>query len=241
MSSTSETGHAINIANFKLLIDECNAFGSTYNPSNARLKTDKMIIQWETANTAHQALTLAIQQAKIPINEREILFEPTSKLVTRTLNYFESTDASKEIKKDAKGLADKFRGFHIVVEKLPDGNPDPKHVSNSHMSFVQRADTFKQLIDLYSSDVNYAPNENDLKIDVLRTLYESMKTANDNIGTIIAPVNVSRITRDDALYTPTTGIVDTAMACKDYVVGLFGAEAPQTKLVRKIEFRRLAK
>jgi hypothetical protein len=160
------------------------------------------------------------------------------KLVTRTLNYFESTKASKEIKKDAKGLADRFRGFGVGVDTLPDGTPDPADVSTSHQGYVQKADTFKQLRDLYQSEPLYAPNENDIRVAALTTLYDAMKAANDNIGIILAPVETARITRDKALYDDETGMIDVSASCKDYVQGLFGASSPEAKLVRGIKFTR---
>lgn len=238
MASNTETGHSVNISNFKLLIDKCTAFGAPYNPSNVRLTIANMTTLWTTADTSHQTLTAAIQAAKAPINDRQILFEPTEKLVTRTLNYFKSTDASDQVKADAKGLADRFRGYGVKVDKLPDGTPDPADVSTSHQGFVQKADTFKQLVDLYGGDANYVPNEADLKVPALQLLATAMKTANDNIGTIIAPVGTARITRDKALYEEKTGIVDVAQACKDYVKGVFGATAAETKTVTGIKFTR---
>ena len=219
MPSNFETGHVVNLSNFKLLIDNCAAFGAAYNPSNTRLSLANMTTLWTDADNAHQAMTLAVQQAKNPINDRQIVFEPLDKLVTRTLNYFNSTDASEQVKTDAKGLADRFRGYGTTVAKLQDGTPDPAHVSNSHQGYIQKSDTFKQLVDLYDSDGNYNPNETDIAIAALRSLATAMKTANDGIGGILAAVNTSRISRDKALYEETTGIVDTAMACKDYVKG----------------------
>jgi hypothetical protein len=238
MASIAETGHAVNISNYKLLIDKCNAFGVIYNPSNADLKIVPMTTQWTSGKATHDALTAALQASKGPINAREILFEPVDKLVTRTINYFNSTNASAQIKLDAKGLADRYRGFGIKVETLPDGSPDPAHVSNSHQSYVQKADTFKQLVDLYNSEPLYAPNENELKIVALTALSTAMKTSNDNIGTIIAPVDTLRIARDHALYDEETGIVDMAGKCKDYVKGLFGATSPEARTVIPIKFTR---
>ena len=238
MATVSETGHAVNISNFKIMIDSCTAFGVDYNPSNTDLTVVNMTTLWTAGDTAHQTLTTAVQNSKNPINEREILFKPADKLVTRTLNYFESTKASDEIKKDAKGLADRFRGYGVEVEKLPDGSPDPDDVSTSHQSYVQKADTFKQLIDLYASDANYAPNETELTIATLTTLWNDMKTLNDNIGTVLAPVETARIARNEALYAEGTGIVDVAMACKDYVQGLYGATSLEAKMIRGIKFTR---
>jgi len=243
MASTSETGHAVNISNFKLLIDKCTAFGAPYNPSNPDLIIASMTTLWTTADGAHQTLTAAIQLAKNPINARQILFEPADKLVTRTLNYFESTKASDQIKKDAKGLADRFRGFGVGLPPPPPAAlavppAPPADVSTSHLSFVQRGDTFKQLVDLYGSEPLYAPNEVDLQVATLTTLSTAMKTSNDGIGTILSPVETARITRDDALYDKDTGMVDIAAKCKDYVQGLFGATSSEAQMVRGIAFRR---
>lgn len=75
MGKISETGHVINISNFKLMIDTCTAFGAVYKPSNANLTIANMTMQWTTADTAYQALTATIQNSKEPINEREILIK----------------------------------------------------------------------------------------------------------------------------------------------------------------------
>jgi hypothetical protein len=38
MPSTSETGHAKNVANFETLVSFCTGYGATYNPSRDALK-----------------------------------------------------------------------------------------------------------------------------------------------------------------------------------------------------------
>jgi len=238
MASNSETGHTVNISNFKLLIDHCTEFGATYNPSNTALTIANMTALWTAGDTAHQALTLAVQTAKNPINARQILFEPTEKLVTRTMSYFNSTGASDQIKADAKGLADRYRGYGVGVAKLPDGTPDPADVSTSHQGYIQKGDTFKQLVDLFASEPAYSPNEAELKLVTLQALSTAMKTANDGIGTILAPVSNARIARNKALYEKDTGIVDQAMDCKNYVKGLYGATAPETRLISGLKFTR---
>jgi hypothetical protein len=241
MASNSETGHAVNISNFKLLIEKCTGFGSSYNPSNTGLSVASMTGLWTSADTAHGKLTNSLQLSKIPINEREGMFEGLNKLVTKTFNYYESTEATKGALKDAKGLADRIRGFGAVVKKLPDGSVDPKGVSKSHQSFVQKYDAFKQLVDLYGSDANYAPNEADLKITALNGLLTDLKKANDDIGKIISNVEEARFDRDHLLYDKDKGLVDVALKCKKYVKGLYGATAAETKSVMGISFRNLGK
>lgn len=233
MASNSESGHANNVANFKLLIDECSSFGSKYQPSNVDLSIGSMTSLWTSGNDAHVALTNALINSKTPIAARTTLFTPVNKLVTKTLNYFESTKASKQLKSNAKTIADRIRGAAKV-----DKQENPDDVSVSHQGFVQKQDYFRQLLELYKSDANYAPNEDELKIATLQTLSDEMKKSNDNIGTIIAPLGNALIARNKALYSPETGLVDVAQLSKDYVQGVYGASAPETKNVRKIKFKR---
>ena len=242
MASKSETGHAVNLANFKVLIDACGTFGAAYNPANARLSVATMTTQWTSASTDHTTLNQNLMAAKPTINSREILFNPLSKLITRVISSLNSTDASPQIKADAKGLADKIRGFGLSKPKAAppaDGTtpPDADFVSKSHLGFVQRADNFKSLIELLKTEPAYTPNEADLTTASLATLYVSLKTANDGMGTILKGVEKKRISRDKSLYTPNTGIIDTATKSKDYVKSIFGATSPEYKMVKGLKFR----
>jgi len=239
MASNSETGHAVNIANFKLLIDKCGSFGAGYNPSNLDLTIANMTTLWNNATTAHSIITTALQSAKEPINARYILFKPLSSLTTRVIAILNSTKASASVKKDAKGLADKIRGFKNTKPKTDaGGNPAEDSVSTSHMSYVMRVDNFKSLIELLKTVPTYVPNEPELAVAGLETLHTNMKAANDNIGTIISPVDVARIDRNRVMYTEEVGMVDVALACKNYVKGAAGASEPEYKLVAKIKFTK---
>lgn len=236
--ANNETGHATNIGNFKLMIDECTSFGPSYNPGNPALTTGNMTILWASGDSAHRNLTDAFQLSKVPINHRQELFDSAEKIVTRTFNMFKSIASGDRIKEDAKGLANRFRGYGVKVKKQADGTPDPDQVSTSHQGYIDRADTFRQLVTLIGSDANYTPNETDLKLPSLDALATQMKNANDAIGTILAPVGAARIARDNALYAPTTGMVDVALSCKNYVKAVFGASSPQAKAVNGIKFSR---
>ena len=238
MASTTETGNAVNISNFKLLIDTCTGFGAAYSPSNTSIKISDMGAKWVIANDAQTTIITALQESKEPINEREIAFEPLGKLVTRTISYLNSTTANAQVKKDAKGLADQIRGFNKVKPKAPGAVPDVEAISTSHLSYVKRAENFLSLITLYGTITEYSPNETELKTAGLNTYYTDLKKLNDKIGTILSPVNMARIERDKQLYAEGTGIVYIAEACKQYVKSLYGATAPETKLVTKIKFRK---
>ncbi len=96
MPSTSETGHSVNLAIFKTFIDYCSSYGNKYQPSNSDLVIATMTIQWKDASDAHKTATDAFINAKNPIAQRKTVFAPLDKLVTKTLNYYESTKADKQ-------------------------------------------------------------------------------------------------------------------------------------------------
>ena len=58
MPSTSETGHAKNVANFEDLISFCNGYGATYNPSKDALTSAKLTDLQTNAKAS-------LQQAKL--------------------------------------------------------------------------------------------------------------------------------------------------------------------------------
>ncbi len=240
MASSSESGHAVNIAHLKLLAETCAGFGVKYNPSNGEITVVKLKLKWTTVNAAQTTLTTAVAASKEPINQRAILFEPIDKLITRSLNFLNSTTASSQVKKDAKGIADKIRaiGGTKKTTSAPDadGNIDVLTVSNSQQSYVQKAENYLKYCELIATITDYTPNEAELKAPAMKLLYQPMKDANDAIGIILAPVEQARIDRDHGLYDNFTGVIDLAKACKQYVKALFGATSAEAKLVTGIKF-----
>lgn len=241
MATFSESGHAINISNFKLLIDTCTGFAGGYQPSNPDLVIAAMTAKWTNATAIHDALTASLMTSKDPINDRELLFAPLNKRITRVMNYLDSTKASASFKKDARGFADVIRGKNLSgkAKKLADGSLNPEFVSTSHMSYIMRLDNLKKLVVLLGTNANYAPNEADLRMAELNLLVNEMSAMNDGIGSIISPLNQLRIDRNVALYEPETGIYSVSLACKKYVRGVFGAKSAQAALVGAIKFRNM--
>ena len=242
MSSNSESGHAVNIANFKTLHDTCLAFGVVYDPSNTQLTLVNMLAQWTAANTAQGSMNSAIQAAKQPVNNRQIAFEPLNKIITRSLASLNSTDASDQVKHDAKTLADEIRGHNRnsapPAAEGAEAELDEDFLSTSHMSFVQRVNNLESYVDLLSNIAEYTPNEADISVAGLTTLKTNLETANNAVAPLVATASTSRISRDHLLYDDETGIVDVAGKCKDYVKSIFGATAAEYRLVSGIKFRK---
>ncbi|MEK7263253.1 MAG: hypothetical protein AAB071_01935 [Bacteroidota bacterium] len=246
MSTASETGHAINVANFESLITYCTAYGPIYNPSKNTIKLaslNALLTSAKTALTAHN--TVFTQQYENAINARELIFEPLSKLTTRIINALDACNVTDLTVTDAKTIARKIQGRR-ASDKLPPVPDDPttpndesqKSISASQMSFDNRIDNFEKLIQLLAGQPGYLPNETDLKLITLNTLLADMKTKNSAAITAVTSLSNTRIARDAILYTPETGLLDIAAEVKKYVKSVFGATSPQSKQVSGLKFKK---
>ena len=242
MGKSSESGHAVNLSNCKLLIDTCTGFGADYDPSNTDLTITALTAQWTTGTTEQKAYITALEGIRQPVNERRKLFDSMDTLVTRILGELNSSKADAKLKADAKSIADDIRGNNAPAEKKSgdDGKPGGT-ISQSHTGYVQRANSFFKLVELLKTIPEYAPKKADLKTTALTALHASMETANNGIGAILNVADNALLQRNRVLYTPETGIVDTALSCKEYVKGLYGAASAEYKMVKKIAFKSFAK
>jgi hypothetical protein len=240
MASTSETGHIINIENFRKIIDRCEQFPN-YSPPNDNITVVNMTAKWTSANDAHSAYLTARNNTKVPVDDREVLFENMEGIVRRVLYNYECTDASKQAKEDAAGYVRKITGSNVRIPRLENNIPDPKYVSNSQQSFVKKVEHFEQLIIMLKSDTYYKPNENYLKTTALDTMLTDLKNANKSVEQLAAVVDKYRADRNHALYDGGTGIIDVSLACKKYVRSLFGAKSDEAKSVTGIPLKRIMK
>ncbi len=239
MASNSETGHAINLANEKTMYDYLVQLGVVYAPSNPQITTAKINANWTAATAAHKIVNDSLIDSKKPINDREILFDPMDKLVTRMVNNFGASGASDAAVKDAKGFADDIRGFKVRIKKDKGNNPLPGQVSVSQLSFVNRQDNFSKLVSLLKKDGHYNPSEPDLKVLVLEAYAANLKTLNDNIGTILAPLTSARGTRDQLMYEGPNNLLELARLVKKYCKGLPPEYAAIVKVINGLRFKKI--
>jgi hypothetical protein len=240
MASTSETGHAKNVANFEDFISFVTAYGAPYNPSKASIKLvnlNAIFTQAKTDITNVMNKTVAFNNFS---NVRVILFEPLQKLSTRLVQALASTDASKELINDAKSVNRKIQGKRAkAIEIATDPNaPAPNTISASQLSYDQLIEHFSKLIEILKSEPTYAPNETELKITTLVAQLASLKTANTNVTNAYTAISNARIARDKTLYKEKTGMYDVTLDVKNYVKSLFGISSPEFKQLSKIKFSK---
>ena len=243
MASTSETGHAKNVANFEDLISFCNGYGGSYNPSKAILQIGNLTTLHSNAQNSLAGVTSSKTSFANATNARQTSFDPLKKLCTRIVNALDATDATDKLVKDAKTINNKIQG------KRAGGKPktapasgseaaEDKTISVSQQSYDALVENFGKLIDLVGTEPTYTPNETELQISTLQTNLGNLRTTNTAVINAYTNYSNSRITRDSILYGKTSGLVDVALEVKKYVKSVFGATSPQYKQVSKLEFKR---
>ena len=175
---------------------------------------------------------------------RKVAFKPFGKLITRVFNSLKATDTTKEVDNSARTIVRKLQGRRasakITEEEkkaLEAEGKEVNQISASQMSFDNRIENFDKLIMLLSSVPLYNPNEEELKIETLKALYNQLKEKNTEVILPIVQLSNSRISRNKILYKENTGLVDIALDSKTYIKSVFGATSPQYKQVSRLYFK----
>ncbi len=242
--SQSESGHAINVANFEHLESFCIGYGLKYQPTRstimlpalAALRTSSVAVI-TSLNNLNSVLALAI-------DDREDAIAPLSPLCTRVFSGASVSNVSDSFVEDLKSVYQKLHGeritpLHPTLKDNPNMTEEEfiKNISTSQMSFDRRIENFSKFIILLSLEPNYIPNETDLTVASLTAYYNTLKTANTAVINANTNASNKRIERNVILYHPQTGLVKIASLVKTYIKSVFGARSQQYRQVTKLQFK----
>ncbi|MEA5425021.1 hypothetical protein [Arcicella lustrica] len=241
MSTTTETGHAINVHNFLDLINICKAFGTQYQPSKTTIQIPALE---ETLAQAEKALDDVIKYNtayNVAINTRLDLFKNNKTLATRLVNAFENSDAPAETKKDVKGFNRKLQGKKASEGKKKGVeedalSPKKKNVSSIQLSYTNQVEHLRALLNILASEPSYAPNEIALQVNSIQELLTNQMTANEKVSSSFVALSNARLKRDSILYEAETGLHARSLLVKKYVKSIFGSTSPAYKQLSKITF-----
>lgn len=243
MASNSETGHATNVTNLETLITSITAYGASYNPSKDSIKLPALQSVLTASKESLNALNIAQPAYSNAVAARESAFEPFSKLITRVNNALKASDTTVQVDDSAQTIVRKLQGRRASAkisdeekQALETEGKEVTQISAAQMSYDSRLENFDKLIMLLTSVPLYNPNEEDLKIASLTTYYNELKAKNSDVLVPTVHLSNARISRNDILYKPLTGLVDVASDSKTYIKSVFGASSPQFKQVSKLRF-----
>lgn len=239
MKSISETGHAINLANFQRLVTFVESYGIQYNPSKEALKLPQLQQQMTEARAKLNVVLDQKTNFSEAVNNRIIAFKNLRKYATRLINALQVTDATPEKVANARSYISKLSGKTLAKPSVLSQNPEEAHktISTSQQSYNQLIQHFAGLISVIQSETSYQPNEEDLTKEALTQKKEQLLSLNNQVALAYTNVSNARIDRNTILYLPSTGLVEIALEVKKYVKSVFGSESPQFKQIQTIPFR----
>lgn len=238
-SSVSETDHSKNVKNFETLMISCKGFGSVYNPSNEGLTIANLVLKHlESKKSVKQ-----VKLAETPFNDiegqRSIVFKPLKATATKVLNALRSSKVPSTVIDDAETINRKIQGKRAdnTVEEAVEGKEAKAKNSVSQQSFDMQLDHFEKLVALVDLEANYKPNETELKVATLNAYATQLDAINTSVKDAYTPYKNALDFRNDMLYAPQTGLIETAKAVKNYVKSVFGNASPQYKQISKLVFK----
>ncbi len=267
MASTSEVGHAKNVAHLSTLITYCTSYGTVYNPSNNAIKIPQLNILLVSAQTALTNVINDTTANTSAITARIAAFQNIKKLATRMYSALGASGATAQQKANAKTINRKIQGSRAKIVPAPTPTPTtnptttpigsadktstpppttlptptpitPTTISTAQLSFDNLIQHMAAFIALLQSIPSYNPNEVDLKIAGLNTYLANLNTTNNAAVLAHTKINNTRIARNKILYTPLTGLCDIGEEAKDYIKSVYGPTAPEYKQVRSLKFTK---
>ena len=236
MASTSETGHAKNVANLHKLSEQVTVY-TLYNPPVDNIKVANLQTFYTSASAKLGEVEDKRNANKNAVTARKAAFENLKSTSTKIINHLEILGLPSGTIDQAKSLNRMIQGGQKkAVTPLEEGKVETKTVSTSRQSYTQMAENFGILLQLLGTIPTYNPNEDDLKLLNLEAYKNSLVSSTQSVDQTEAELNNKLIERDQLLYADGTGLYSIVQNVKKYVKSLYGATSPEYTNVSSIEF-----
>ena len=240
MASTSEVGHAKNIANLNLLNSNIAALGAVYNPSNPKLQLASLQNLYNSAFNQQENVNNLVAPYSLAVDERELIFKPLNRELTKLRKAYKATDGVTTVQlEDFMTIVRKLKGVKKTTTIASTNSEETLTVhSTSQMSYDQRTNNMDLLISLLQNTPNYSPNEVEYQASTYQTKKALMLQKTQAVADTFIPLNSARSQRNDTLYNSPDNLVDIANKAKDYLFTILDANSAQYKAISKIKFKK---
>ncbi|NJM79379.1 MAG: hypothetical protein HC854_06805 [Flavobacterium sp.] len=240
MASTSEVGHAKNIANLNLLNTNIVALGTLYNPSNPKLALSNLQAVYTISFTKQESVNKLLAPYSTAVDEREALFKPLNAQLTKLRKAYKATEGVT--KADLENFMTAVRKLKGVKKTPPKKTNDPNEEqinhSTSQLSYDQRTNNLDALIAILENTPNYTPNETEYQIATYQSKKEKMLQTTQAVANSFIPLNNARTERNRTVYESEDNLVGLANTAKDYLATILDTKSAQYKAIAKIKFKK---
>lgn len=240
-TSTSETGHNINLANFSTLITYCTGYGAIYNPAIDAIKIPQLQTKYDLSKQKLNFGEAKRALLNTAINERIAAFDGLEILCTKVTNAFSVSGASDADIKDLKTINAKIQSPGKKKTVVSKEGTTQQGISTSQQSYDSKINFFINFIQYLETKPFYKPNEDELKVPALQSKLAEMEATNANVDAAFFNFNQSLNDRNNEMYNPTTGLVQASKDVKKYARSIFGTNSPEYHQLNSIAFQVIKK
>lgn len=236
MSKQFETGHAVNVANLEMLIEQVKTY-TAYNPSIENLKIPELELLYNSAVTNLNTVKDKRTANKNAIAERQRMFDELKPKSTRIINQLDILSLNETTINQAKSLNRLIQGYTKRKNQIFVGEEEQNNTkSTSRQSYIQTAENFSKLLQLTATVEEFNPNVEDLKLTELTAYHTSLVNTTQVVNQTEAELNTALIERNTILYDNSRGLYGITLNVKKYVKSVYGASSPEYRKVSRIKF-----
>jgi hypothetical protein len=193
------------------------------------------------STSQQESVNILVAPYSVAVTNREILFKPQSKKITKLRKAYKATQGVTEAQlEDFMTIARKLKGIRKVNNKpTTDTNLEKAQHSTSQMSYDQRTNNMDSLISLLQNTTNYNPNETEYQVATIHEEKDQMLKSTQTVSSTFVPLNNARNTRNDTMYLSENNLVDTNNRAKDYLFTILDSSSVQYKAISKIKFTKI--
>lgn len=241
--STSEVGHAKNVANFNKMIEYCKSLGADYKPTNPLSKLENLETKYDESEVALYDVSVQKSPHTAAVNARQATFANLDFLASEIGYGITSMSEDERIFDDAQTLIRKIRGYASTPKTNDDqeGQETAEAYSNSQQSFDNLVNHFKSLIEIVKTIPEYVPEEDELKIAALETYWIELDKANKAVVVAYEPYSKAMQHRDFLLYDKKSGMLLMTKKVKSYIKQKYKLKSPQAERINSFKFKDLTK
>jgi rRNA maturation endonuclease Nob1 len=249
MKTSKETGHSNQVANFSTLISLVKQSEKVYNPSHAKLKVDEMEKLRDEATAILEDFVDKQAHHTMLVTAKTKAFDDLPKYITRIYRSVEICDVNESVLKDVKGIVKQFRHKAPAKAKTAAAGSDTssteetksdgrgKKALNAH----NQLESLLKLTELIGEIEQYESNDEDLKLDGIKSYYQDLKKLNAELESSKIEIESIRMKRDYLLFTDPYSMVNIAKKVKLYFKSIFKADSKELKQINNLKFRKPGK
>lgn len=245
MSSTTETGHVKNLANYDELVHNCVGIGKKFTPSNQSLALELLHGLSAGCRNALDTVLNAKAAYQKAVDAREFIFSKINTLVSRILNTAKASDVPEGTIDTCRSIARKIQGRRTSKKRTPEeikadkeAGIEYRQISASQRSYDNIIANFSMLVQQIKQSHGYNPNEPELQTESLDKFIGEVRQKNADVVSAKTALKDARSKRDELMYKDKTGMVDIALDVKAYIKGAFGPASAEFRKVQGIKFRK---